>query len=223
MAEVPVPGKGLLVGESDTAGEAEAEGERVPDGVTEGETDAPLLPVEEEEESLLPETAGVAVEVSVCAAAVAVASTLVVTVAGALPVCAVALALALGRDEAELPRLALAEPEGECPTVSRAEDEAVVVLSSDAVPEPVALAEALEAPPPPPLLRVAWEEAVGGAWLGLLLVLAEALSEGVLWAEREERGVGDAGALAGAVPLESALAEASEPLALLEKVTGADS
>ena len=172
-----MPGKGLLVGESDTAGEAEAEGERVPDGVTEGEKDAPLLPVGVEEESLLPDTAGVAVEVSVCAAAVAVASTLVEAVAGTLPVCAVALALALCRGEAVLPRLALAEPERVCPTVSHAEGVAVAVVEGDGVPELEALAEALEAPPPTPPLRVAWEEAVGGAWLGVLLVLAEALSE----------------------------------------------
>ena len=64
---------------------------------------------------------------------------------------------------------------------------------------------------------------MGGAWLGLLLVLAEALSEALLWAERERSGVSDAEALAGAVPLESALAEAMEPLALLEDVTDVDS
>ena len=155
MAEVPVPGKVLLVGALDTAGEAEAEGEGVPDGVTEGETDAPLLPVGEEEESALPDAAGVAVEVRVCAAAVAVASTVAEAVAGTLPVCGVALALALNRGEAVLPRLALAEPEGVCPAVSRAEAVAVVVVKSDAVPVPVAQAEALEAPPPPPPLRVA--------------------------------------------------------------------
>ena len=155
MAEVPVLSKGLAVGETDSAGEAEAEGECVPDGVAEGETDASLLPVEEREESLLPDTAGVAVEVRVCAAAVAVASTVAEAVAGALPVRAVALELALCRDEAVLPRLALAGPEGVCPAVSRAEAVAVAVARSDAESRPVALAEALEAPPPKPPLRVA--------------------------------------------------------------------
>ena len=61
---------------------------------------------------------------------------------------------------------------------------------------------------------------MGGAWLGLLLILAEALSEALLKAEREESGVGDAEVLAGAVPLKRALAEAMEPLALLDKVAG---
>ena len=61
---------------------------------------------------------------------------------------------------------------------------------------------------------------MGGAWLGLPLILAEALSEALLKAEREESGVGDAEALAGAVPLKCALAEAIEPLALLDKVAG---
>ena len=60
---------------------------------------------------------------------------------------------------------------------------------------------------------------MGGAWLGLLLVPAEELSEALPWAEREESGVDDAEALAGAVPLESTLAKAMEPLALLEEIT----
>ena len=155
MAEVPVAGEGLLVGKTDSAGEAEVEGERVSDGVAEGEADSPMLPVEEKEDSLLPDTAGVAVDVSVCAAAVAVASTVEEAVVDALPVLAVALALALRSDEAVLPRLALAEPEGVSPAVSRAEPVAEVVVKGDAVTEPVALAEALEALSPTPPLRVA--------------------------------------------------------------------